>query len=351
MSEHLLALETSCDETAVAIVSDGGQVVASRVHTQIDLHALYGGVVPELASRDHLARILPLVDETLREAEMSLEEMTCIAATAGPGLVGALLVGLQTAKGLALASGRPLVGINHLEAHLAAILLEDEWPTTPFLALLVSGGHTTLYEVQDASGGEGDRERWSVRRIGGTRDDAAGEAFDKSARLLGLPYPGGRALDQLAAGGDPEAVPLPRGMMHRPEPDFSFSGLKTAVRLHVEREGVPEGQALADLCASIRAAIVEPLVKKTVRAAEGLGVNEVLLCGGVAANGTLRQTLEQALAAEGRRLFVPRPAYCTDNAAMVGAAGWMAFRGGGRSPMNLNADPGWKPGGVGPHHV
>ncbi len=341
MSELLLALESSCDETAVAIVGESGEVVASRVHTQIDLHARYGGVVPELASRDHLARILPLVDETLQEAELALEDMTCIAATAGPGLVGALLVGLQCAKGLALAVGRPLVGVNHLEAHLCAIRLESEWPTAPFLALLVSGGHTTLYEV-GAQTAEG--TRWQVSRLGGTRDDAAGEAFDKSARLLGFPYPGGRALDELATKGDRSAVPLPRGMMHKGGLDFSFSGLKTAVRLHVEKEGVPEGQALFDLCASIRAAIVEPLVKKTLLAARERDLSEVLLCGGVAANGALRAELASALAGEGRRLFVPRPAFCTDNAAMVGAAAWMAYRDGVRSPMNLNADPGWRPG-------
>lgn len=336
MRDLLLAIESSCDETAVAVVRAGREVLAEALHTQVDLHARFGGVVPELASRDHLAHLLPLVAEALAQAGVTLGDLDGVAVTAGPGLVGALLVGVQCAKGLALAAGLPLVAVNHLEAHLAAIRLEDAIPEPPFVALLVSGGHTTLYEVVT----EG--RRWRARRVAGTRDDAAGEAFDKTARLLGLPYPGGRALDDLARRGNPKAVPLPRGMMRKDTLDFSFSGLKTAVRLHLEREGVPEGEALADLAASIRAAIVEPLVDKTARAARQLGAGDVLLCGGVAANGALRSGLAEALSADGRRLFVPRPAYCTDNAAMVGAAGWMAFLEGERAGFDLNADPGWR---------
>ena len=334
---RLLALETSCDETAAAVVRGGREILASRVHSQVDLHRAYGGVVPELASRDHLARILPVVDAALEDAGLTLDDLDAIAVTAGPGLVGALLVGLQAAKGLATASGRPLVAVDHLAGHLAAVNLEPAPPEAPFVGLVVSGGHTNLYAV-----GEG--TPWRFRLLGRTRDDAAGEAFDKVARLLGLSYPGGKVIDDLAKEGDAKAVAFPRGLRRRGELDFSFSGLKTAVRLHVEKHGIPEGPGLADLCASMQEAVVDSLVTKALDACEQTGVSRLVIAGGVAANSRLRAEAARRGEAAGVRVWIPPLRLCTDNAAMIAAYGHQRFVAGELAGPDLNADPGWRLG-------
>ena len=328
---RVLGLESSCDETAAAIVEDGRRVLSDVVASQHEVHAKYGGVVPELASRAHILNVVPVVQAALDRAGMKLDDVDGIAVTNAPGLVGALLVGLQTAKALAWVTGKPLVGVHHLEGHLTAIYLEPDPPPFPHLALIVSGGHTSLVRVD----GHG-----QLTELGATRDDAAGEAFDKGAKLLGLGYPGGAVIDKLAKSGDPKAVAFPRSMTggeHGAE--FSFSGLKTALLHHVRAHGVPEGQALADLCASYQAAIVEVLVRKTRKQARILGMHHVQICGGVAANSGLRA----AMIAEGDeydfRVYVPPIARCTDNAAMIAAAGYHYLVAGKRDGLDLDAVP------------
>ncbi len=286
---RVLGVETSCDETAAAVVTEAGLVLSDVVRSQVALHAPYGGVVPEIASRDHARAILPVIREALARAGIGASELEGIAVTSRPGLSGALLVGLQAAKGLAWATGKPLVGVDHLVGHLLAVFLrraEDAPPIAlsyPFVALLASGGHTAIYRV------DGPRLD-SIRELGATRDDAAGEAFDKVAKLLGLGYPGGPIVDRLAAQGDASraVAAVPRPMARRDSLEFSFSGIKTAVARHVQTEGVPSGQALADLCASFQETVVETLVSKTVRAAQREGLGRVVMAGGVAANRGLR---------------------------------------------------------------
>ena len=326
----LLAIETSCDETAAAILGPGHEVLANIVRSQIDEHAVFGGVVPELASRSHLEFVGPVVDEALRVAGCSRQDLRAVAATRGPGLVGCLLVGLSYAQGLAVALGLPILGVNHLEGHLLAPFAGTAQPPFPFLALVVSGGHTELALARDV----GDYEI-----LGATRDDAAGEAFDKSARLLGLPYPGGVAVDRLAQDGNPAAVSLPRGMMHKGGFDFSFSGLKTSVWQHVRREGIPTGQDLSDFCASLQEAIVEVLVRKTQRAAREHDVDRIVLSGGVAANSRLRQAFSQMTEEEGWQLHRPAMALCTDNAAMIGYVASLRMARGERSSLGLGVQP------------
>jgi N6-L-threonylcarbamoyladenine synthase len=328
---RVLGLESSCDETAAAIVEDGRVVLSDVVASQNEVHAKYGGVVPELASRAHILNVVPVVQAALDRASMKLDDVDGIAVTNAPGLVGALLVGLQTAKALAWVTGKPLVGVHHLEGHLTAIYLEPDAPPFPHLALIVSGGHTSLVRVD----GHG-----QLTELGATRDDAAGEAFDKGAKLLGLGYPGGAVIDKLAQTGDPKAVPFPRSMTggeHGAE--FSFSGLKTALLHRVRAHGIPEGQALADLCASYQAAIVEVLVRKTRKQARILGIQHVQICGGVAANSGLRK----AMIAEGEeydfRVYVPPIHRCTDNAAMIAAAGYYHLAAGERDGLELDAVP------------
>lgn len=328
-----LGLETSCDETAAALVRDGREVLADVVSTQIDIHRRWGGVVPELASRNHLVQVLPVLQEALTRAMVSLADVDQIAVTSGPGLQGALLVGLQLGKSLALALGKPLVAVNHLEGHLAAIRLADRAPEPPFLGLLVSGGHTTAYAV----------EAWgSYRKLGSTRDDAAGEAYDKVAKLLGLPYPGGRPIDTLAQQGDRTAVRFPRALPAPEELDWSFSGLKTAVLQHVKTHGVPQGQALADVCASFQEAVADALTKKVMLGAKKVGARQLVLCGGVAANSRLRALAQERADEAGIRLYLPPKRLCTDNGAMIAVAGHEALSRGVRSQLSLDADPSWR---------
>ncbi len=328
----VLGIETSCDETAAAIVEDGRRVLSDVVASQILVHAQYGGVVPEVASRQHVATIVPVIQRTVADAGIALGDLDAIAVTCGPGLVGALLVGVETAKSLAFALGKPLVGVNHLAGHLAAVFLGDEArPPFPHLALLVSGGHTALIRVDEPG---------KTSLLGATRDDAAGEAFDKVGKLLGLGYPGGVAIDRLAATGDPRAVELPRALPARDDLDFSFSGLKTAVSTRLAKTGVPEGAALADFCASFQAAVVDVLVRKSRRALVREGLNALVVCGGVAANRGLRTALAEAARADGFGLFIPPPKRCTDNAAMIAAEGSALFVRGKRSGLDLAVDPG-----------
>lgn len=328
-----LGIETSCDETAAAVVRDGRVALSDVVSTQIDIHRRWGGVIPELASRNHVLQVMPVIDEALKRAARSLSDLDVIAVTSGPGLQGALLVGLQAAKSLSLATGVPLVGVNHLEGHLLAIRLAADAPEPPFLGLVVSGGHTTLYEVP-AFG--------TYLKLGSTRDDAAGEAYDKVARLLGLPYPGGQPIDELAQKGDPKAIAFPRALKNHEILDWSFSGLKTAVLNHVQTHGMPTGQALADVCASFQEAVADALTKKVMLGAKKSGATQLVLCGGVAANSRLRALAQERADEAGLKLYLPPKRLCTDNGAMIAVAGAEAFRRGLRSDLSLNAEPSWR---------
>jgi len=315
----ILGIETSCDETAVAVYDRDRGLRAHIIYSQVPTHAPYGGVVPELASRDHIRKLLPLVRQALADAGIGPGELSGVAYTAGPGLIGALLVGATVATGLAAAWGLPAIPVHHMEAHLLAPLLEEERPAFPFIALLVSGGHSMLVEV----GGVG-----RYRVLGQTLDDAAGEAFDKTAKLLGLPYPGGPQLARLAGEGRPDRFRFPRPLVNRPGLDFSFSGLKTAVALEARRLTGPGGIAeedRVDLANSFQEAVVDTLVAKCLRAVEETGLQRLVIAGGVGANRRLRQRLRDALTARGGSVYYPRNEFCTDNGAMVALAGALRF--------------------------
>ena len=328
-STVVLAIETSCDETAAALVMGGSDVLSSVVSSQIDIHARFGGVVPEVASRAHLESIVPVVRQAFDEAGILPSRVDAVAATAGPGLIGALLVGVSAAKSLALVWDRPFIGVNHLEAHLYAGLLDDPGLEFPLVVLLVSGGHTMIVEMR----GHGD-----YRILGRTIDDAAGEAYDKVARFLDLGYPGGPAIDRVSAEGDAAAVAFPRAMMHEGL-DFSFSGLKTSVVNHARRN---PGTGTVDIAASFQAAVVDVLCAKTLRAAEQVGARGVVLGGGVAANSLLRAEMSRRGAEAGMRVALPSRAMCTDNAAMIASAAWHRLRSDGPMGLDCGAYPNLK---------
>lgn len=324
---RVLGIESSCDETGMALVDARGQtrpqLLAHALHSQIDLHQAYGGVVPELASRDHIQRALPLMQQVLRQAESRLADVDLVAYTRGPGLAGALLVGAGLACALAAALGKPTLGIHHLEGHLLSPFLSDDPPEFPFVALLVSGGHTQLMQVQGVG-------RYAL--LGETIDDAAGEAFDKSAKLLGLPYPGGPHLSRLAEEGDAQAFKLPRPLLHSGDLDFSFAGLKTAVLTQVQRLGDQLQSHRADLAAATQAAIVDVLVSKSMAALERSGLDRLVVAGGVGANRLLRQRLDAAGRQKGFRVYYPELQWCTDNGAMIALAAAMRLQAGLAQP-------------------
>ncbi|MGC1458605.1 MAG: tRNA (adenosine(37)-N6)-threonylcarbamoyltransferase complex transferase subunit TsaD [Steroidobacteraceae bacterium] len=327
----ILALESSCDESAAAVLDSERGLLGHAVFSQVELHRAYGGVVPELASRDHVQRLLPLLREVLAAAATHPRHLDGIAYTAGPGLVGALLTGAALGRSLAFAWGVPALGVHHLEGHLLAPLLEPEPPPFPHVALLVSGGHTLLIAVQAIG---------AYRLLGQTRDDAAGEAFDKTAKLLGLPYPGGPELARIAARGRAGAFVFPRPMLDRPGLEFSFSGLKTAV-LHAVRDRVLDESLRADVARGVQEAIVECLCVKALRALEETDCNVLTVSGGVGANEHLRQSLTRALAGRGARAYYPRPEFCTDNAAMIAVAGLARLRAGQHDDLAIAARAQW----------
>lgn len=328
----ILAIETSCDETAAAVVRDGRLVLSSVVSSQVAIHAEYGGVVPEIASRKHLEMITPVIRQALDEAGVTLTDIEGIAVTRGPGLLGALLVGVSMAKSLALACRIPLVGVHHIEGHLLAGFLEQPVPF-PFLGLVVSGGHTHLYRV-DGIG--------RYRILGRTIDDAVGEAFDKSATLLGLAYPGGALIDRLAQSGNPQAVKLPRPLLHDGSLNFSFSGLKTAVLTHLKKQpAMPQGQELSDFCASFQAAVCEVLVKKTMAALQQEGLTRLVVGGGVACNSGLRTSLQKMSNERGVELHLAPPKLCGDNAAMLAVAGDAYLSAGCQDDLAMDATATW----------
>jgi N6-L-threonylcarbamoyladenine synthase len=328
---RILAIESSCDESAVAVLDSERGLLAHELFSQIELHRLYGGVVPELASRDHVRRLLPLVRTALDAAGTRPEALAGVAYTAGPGLIGALLTGAALARSLAYAWKVPAVAVHHLEGHLLAPLLERDAPPFPHVALLVSGGHTMLIDVQAIG-------RYEL--LGESRDDAAGEAFDKTAKLLGLPYPGGPELAKLAEAGRPGVFAFPRPMLDRPGLEFSFSGLKTAV-LHALRGRAMTQQLKADVAYGVQDAIVATLVGKAMRALDETGLETLVVSGGVGANAQLRATLTRAAAARGARVFHPRLEFCTDNAAMIAVAGLARLQAGQREPYAIRAQARW----------
>jgi N6-L-threonylcarbamoyladenine synthase len=336
----ILGIESSCDETAAAVVEDGKRILSDVIASQISVHSPYGGVVPELASRMHVEAVLPVVDEALREARMGKADVDAIAVTQGPGLVGALLVGMSAAKAMAYALRRPILAVNHLEGHMHAPFLGREPIERPFVCLVVSGGHTALYRV-DPDG--------KIAFLGSTRDDAAGEAFDKVAKLLGLGYPGGVEIDRLATDGNPKAFDFPRAFIEKDSLEFSFSGLKTAVANFVRRSGppsAPEESApyrMEDLVASFQEAVVDVLVAKTLTAAMGCGVSDVAVVGGVAANRRLRKRFEEEAEHHHMTLHLPPMRFCTDNAVMIAAAAHTVWKRSGfcRDPLEIDALSRW----------
>ncbi len=332
----MLAVESSCDETAAAVVRNGREMLSNVISSQIELHTLYGGVVPEIASRKHIEKINQVIEEALLEAHVTLDDITAIAVTYGPGLVGALLVGVSAAKAISFATGKPLVGVHHIEGHISANFIENKDLKPPFVCLVVSGGHTHLVVVKD----------YGVYEIlGCTRDDAAGEAFDKVARAIGLGYPGGPKIDKLSREGNPDAIDFPRARVNGSSYDFSFSGLKSAVLNYLnscEMKGIEVNRA--DVAASFQKAVVDVLVEHSLHAVEECGLKKFALAGGVASNSALRVAMKAECDRRGIELYYPSPVLCTDNAVMIGAAGYYEYIKGVRSGYDLNAVPNLKLG-------
>ncbi len=333
---RILAIESSCDETAAAVVEDGRRVLSNVISSQIELHRLYGGVVPEIASRKHIERINQVITQALDDADTMLEEIDAVGVTYGPGLVGALLVGVAEAKAISYARGLPLIGVHHIEGHISANYIEHQDLEPPFLCLVVSGGHTQLAVVEDYG---------ELKILGGTRDDAAGEAFDKVARAIGLPYPGGPEIDKLARRGDSQAIRFPRAKIDGAPYDFSFSGVKSAVLNYLNQHKMQKKEiSREDLAASFQQSVVEALVDRTIKAAKEYHMERVAMAGGVAANQCLRNAMQEACGREKLKLYYPSPVYCTDNGAMIGVAAYYGYKKGTRHGLDLNAVPDLKLG-------
>lgn len=332
----ILGIESSCDETAASVVRNGREVLSNVISSQIDIHTLYGGVVPEIASRKHIERINYVIEDALKQAKVTLEDITAVSVTYGPGLVGALLVGVGAAKAIAYAAGKPLVGVHHIEGHIAANYIEHQELEPPFLCLVVSGGHTHLVQVHSYT---------EFEVIGCTHDDAAGEAFDKVARAIGLGYPGGPKIDKLAKEGNPQAIDFPRAKVDGSAFDFSFSGVKSAVLNYLNGCEMKQIEVnRADVAASFQQAVVDVLVERGIRAAKQLGENRIAVAGGVASNSALRATMTERCQQEGIELCYPSPIFCTDNAAMIAVQGYYEYMAGTRSGLDLNAVPNLKIG-------
>lgn len=332
----ILAIETSCDETAAAVVKNGRDVLSNIISSQIALHTLYGGVVPEIASRKHIEKINQVIEQALKEANTNLNDIDAIAVTYGPGLVGALLVGVAEAKAISYAVKKPLIGIHHIEGHISANYIENKDLEPPFLCLIVSGGHTHIVIV---------KEYGKYEIIGKTRDDAAGEAYDKVARAIGLGYPGGPKIDNLAKQGNKDAISFPRAKIDNAEYDFSFSGLKSAVLNYINYCKMKDLPIIeADIAASFQEAVVDVLINKTLLAAKNYNIDKIALAGGVASNSTLRSSMEDVCRKNNIKFYMPSPIFCTDNAAMIGVAGYYEFINGVRHELNLNAIPNLKIG-------
>lgn len=332
----ILAIESSCDETAAAVIQNGHEVLSNVISSQIELHKLYGGVVPEIASRKHIEKINQVIEQALEDAQVTLDDIDAIGVTYGPGLVGALLVGVAEAKAIAYAAKKPLVGVHHIEGHVAANYLEHPDLKPPYLCLVVSGGHTHLVIVKDYS---------EFEILGRTRDDAAGEAYDKVARAIGLGYPGGPKIDKLSKEGNPEAIPFPRAKVADSPYDFSFSGLKSAVLNYLNSARMQNREINeADIAASFQKAVVDVLVDHTMLAAKDFQITKIAMAGGVASNSTLRMAMEEVCKRRGYSFYRPSPIYCTDNAAMIGAAAYHEYIKGVRDGWDLNAIPNLKLG-------
>jgi len=333
---NILAIESSCDETAAAVVQDGRKVLSNIISSQIEIHKLYGGVVPEIASRKHIEKVIQVVDEALKEASLTMDEIDAVAVTYGPGLVGALLVGVSAAKSIAFAHNKPLIGVHHIEGHISANYIENEELEPPFLCLVVSGGHTNLVIVKDYG---------EYEVLGKTRDDAAGEAFDKVARAIGLGYPGGPKIQKISEEGNKDAIAFPRAKVADNPFDFSFSGLKSSVLNYINScEMKGEEINKADIAASFQEAVVDVLVSHTIEGAKQLGFKKIAMAGGVASNTVLREEMKEACERRGFKFYHPSPILCTDNAAMIGAAAYYDYKKGLISDLTLNAVPNLKLG-------
>lgn len=333
---YILAIESSCDETAASVVKNGREILSNVIYSQIDLHTLYGGVVPEIASRKHIEKVNQVIEKALDDAGIALQDVTAVAVTYGPGLVGALLVGVSAAKAIAFAAGKPLIGVHHIEGHISANYIENKELEPPFICLVVSGGHSHLVVVKDYG---------EYEIIGRTRDDAAGEAFDKVARAIGLGYPGGPKIDRVSKEGDPDAIAFPRAKVDGSTYDFSFSGLKSAVLNYLnscEMKGIKINQA--DVAASFQKAVIDVLVGHSMDAIKDFELKKFAIAGGVASNSSLRAAFEEACKQKGLTFYHPSPVYCTDNAAMIGVAGYYEYIRGIRHGWELNAVPNLKLG-------